>query len=157
MKVIIKGKDMKVKVKKKKMDKAKPDKPPKGQAVSLGIIWGRVEEQNQLEGRMTSTQQVTLTLNPLDKNGNPAKVDGVPEWQIDNPALATVTPAADGLTALVKALGAPGKVNVKGIVDADLTSGVRNLEATLAIDITSAVLEAQTLTITAGDPVEQTR
>lgn len=155
MKVIIRGKNMKVKAKKNKVTvQDKPVKPPKGQAVSLGISWGQVVEQNPVEGRMTSTQQVTLTANPLDKNGNPAKVDGVPEWQIDNPALATVTPASDGMTALVKALGA-GSLNVKCIADADLGSGIRNIEGTITIDITAAVLEAQTLTVTAGDPVEQ--
>ena len=38
--------------------------------------------------------------------GKPARVDGVPVWGSSNPAVLTVTPAEDGMTASIVAVGA---------------------------------------------------
>jgi hypothetical protein len=156
MKVIVIKTKVKVKKKKDKPEKPdKPDKPPKKEAVSVGILIGPVEEQTPMSVPIKETQQVTLTANPLNAKGNPAPVDGVPEWQIDNPALGTITPAADGMTALFKASGGPGTVIAKVIADADMGAGVRSIEGTIEIIISAVVLEAVSIGITAGTPEEQ--
>ena len=48
----------------------------------------------------------TVTLLPEDAAGDPATIrsGNVPAWANGTPAIATVTPAADGLSAVVKAL-----------------------------------------------------
>src|SRR5262245_20649831 len=48
--------------------------------------------------KITATQDLPITARFVDKKGNPAPVDGIPEWLVDNPNLVALTPAADGLT-----------------------------------------------------------
>jgi uncharacterized protein YjdB len=43
--------------------------------------------------------------------GKPARVDGAPVWETSDPAVALVTPAADGMTATITAVG-PGAAAV---------------------------------------------
>jgi uncharacterized protein YjdB len=47
----------------------------------------------------------------ITRAGQPARVEGVPVWSSSNPAVLTVTPAADGLTAVVTSV-APGEAEV---------------------------------------------
>ena len=62
----------------------------------------------------------TVTLLPEDAAGNPATIrsGNVPAWANSNPAVATVTPAADGLSAVVAAIEeGTTVVTVTGISD----------------------------------------
>jgi uncharacterized protein YjdB len=102
---------------------------------------------------LTDTQKVSCTIAPLNAKGNPAPVDGVPEWSSSNPSVATVTPAADGLSAVVTAVGI-GVAQISVVADADMDAGeTRELTGTLDIDVRAS--EAVTLSITAGAPEEQ--
>jgi len=103
--------------------------------------------------QMTYSQQVTLSVAFTDKKGNPAAVDGVPEWSTDNPTVLALTPAADGLSCLVKAAGPLGTAKVTLKADADLGAGVTDIVGTFDVEITAGV--ATTVTITAGTPEEQ--
>ncbi|MFZ1008971.1 MAG: hypothetical protein WAN65_19175 [Candidatus Sulfotelmatobacter sp.] len=66
---------------------------------------------------MSNSQQFTATLVPLDSNGNPGLAGaGVPSWSF-SPVGLTITPAADGKSALIASGNAPGgvyTVNVSG-------------------------------------------
>jgi hypothetical protein len=134
-------------IKKKRVTIVAPNKKPG--AKSLQITSGPIQEQNPMPISMSTTQQSTLTATPLPKGST---VDGVPEWQLSNPAVVSITPDATGLTALVKGT-AIGACTVTVIADADLTPGVRNIQGTFDVTVTAA--EATSIEITASDPVAQ--
>ena len=94
-------------------------------------------------------QKVSLSIQPLDAKGNPARVDGVPAWSVSDPSLGTVQAAADGLSAVFTAQQT-GTVQVSVTVDADLGPGVRALSGTLDIQIEPG--EAVSIGIIAGVP-----
>lgn len=127
-----------------------PNKP--NRAVKIVFNAGKVEEQPNMPVSMTATQQCTLTATPEDAKGKPAPVDGVPEWQLSNPAICSITPDATGLTALVKAT-AIGTTTVTVIADADLTAGVSHIQGTFDVNVTAAM--ATQIFITASTPIEQ--
>ena len=102
---------------------------------------------------MTDSQQVGLSIQPVDKKGNPAAVDGVPEWASSNSEVVTVEAAADGLSAVAKAVGPLGTATVSVKADADLGAGVTEIAGSLEITITAG--GATSVTITAGTPSEQ--
>jgi hypothetical protein len=52
---------------------------------------------------MTATQQRTYTIAPKDSKGRPAALDGIPVWAGSDETVITVEPAADGLSAVVRA------------------------------------------------------
>lgn len=72
---------------------------------------------------MTTTQQFSLSFLPVDRKGKPAPIDGVAVWASSNEAVATVTPSADGATALVVAQGV-GDYAISVSADADLGAGI---------------------------------
>jgi hypothetical protein len=134
-------------IKKKRVTIVSPNKKPG--AKSLQITSGPIQEQNPMPISMSTTQETTLTATPLPKGST---VDGVPEWQLSNPAVVSIAPDATGLTALVKGT-AIGACTVTVIADADLTPGVRNIQGTFDITVTAA--EATSIEITASEPVPQ--
>lgn len=99
---------------------------------------------------LTNTQKITYSLKIEDAFGNPAKVDGVPEWSSSDPSILTVTPAADGLTAVAETVGPLGNVQVRVSADADLGAGVRPITAVDEVSVEAS--EAVTLGISAGAP-----
>jgi hypothetical protein len=133
------------------IEKDKPDKPPKKQAVRILITVGQIEDQ-QMALVMTVVQQVKLTMQPLDAKGNPAAIDGVAEWTVANPGVCSINPAPDGITAMCVAL-AVGDTQVSATGDADLGEGKR--EITGVIDISIKASEAVSIGIVAGTPEDQ--
>ena len=102
---------------------------------------------------LTTSQQVTLGVAYKDKAGNPAVVDGAPAWSISNPELAEIIASDDGFSATVRALGGIGSVQVAVAADADLGEGIKQLIATLDIDIVAG--EAVVAAISTGTAEEQ--
>jgi hypothetical protein len=96
---------------------------------------------------------VTLTPKFVSKKGNPAKVDGVPEWLVDNPALLSLTPSADGLSCEVSAVGPLGTAIVTMKADADMGAGVTPVIGTLEIEVTGGA--AATVALEPGPVSEQ--
>lgn len=83
---------------------------------------------------------ITCTVNVKDKGGNPVgALATTPTWTLDNQALATITPAADGLTAVVTPVGPVGTVNV--------TATVGTLTGSLAVALGAGA--PATVTVTA--------
>lgn len=101
---------------------------------------------------LTDTQQVTLSLDIRNKKGNPADVDGAPQWSSSNPAVATVEPSADGKSALVKAQ-TPGDTTIAAVADADLGSGVVEITGIEQVQVKAG--QAVTVGFVAGVPEEQ--
>lgn len=102
---------------------------------------------------MTNSQKATATIAIVDKAGQPAPVDGIPAWASSDATIITVTPAADGMSAEVVAVGPLGKANVSVTADADLGAGVKSIFGILEVEITQG--EAVGITLTLGQPVEQ--
>jgi len=74
---------------------------------------------------MTNSQQLTASITPVDKKGNPAPIDGIPVWASSDETILTVEAASDGLSATVKAVGPTGTAKVSVTGDADLGTGVQ--------------------------------
>lgn len=101
---------------------------------------------------LTATQLALLSITPVDKKNNPAQVDGVPQWNVADPNVATLKPGVDGLSCEVIANGT-GTTQVSVTADADLGEG--NVSITGTIDIQVIAGQAASLAIAAGAPVEQ--
>jgi hypothetical protein len=101
---------------------------------------------------LTDNQKVTFALTPLDAKNQPAAVDGVPAWTNSNPAVGTLTPAADGLSAeFVAAI--PGTTTIGVSADADLGAGVTAIAG--SEDIVVSPGAAITIALTAGPITDQ--
>jgi hypothetical protein len=100
---------------------------------------------------LTATQQVTLTVAPKDRRGNPAQVQD-PTWQVDNPNLVSLVPAPDGLSCVVAALGPIGAGTLTFRCDSNLGAGVVELIGTVQFTITPGT--ATVIEITPGTPTE---
>jgi hypothetical protein len=101
---------------------------------------------------LKDTEQVVLSVVPVDAKGNAAPVDGAPAWGSSDPTVATVTPAADGLSATVSAVGPLGKTQISVTADADLGEGVESIVGTLEVEVVAG--KAASLSIKTGTPVE---
>jgi hypothetical protein len=102
--------------------------------------------------QMTDSQRVTVTLNILDRKGNPAPIDGHPEWAVDNPNVIALTPSGDNLSCVVEAVGPLGAARVSVTADADLGEGVTSIVGILDIEITGGA--ATVINLVAGTPEE---
>ncbi len=101
---------------------------------------------------LTDNQKVTFSIAPKDRKGNPATLDGAPVWTNSNPNVGDLTPAADGLSAEFVAK-IPGTTTIAVTADADLGTGVTDIAA--SADVTVIPGAAETLELTASDPVDQ--
>lgn len=123
---------------------------------AVKIIFTVEMEGQTTEGEsiaMTNSQQATATIQPVDKKRQPAPVDGVPVWASSDETIITVTPAADGLSAVVAAVGPLGAAKVSVTADADLGAGVSSIFGSLDVTVTQG--QAVGMTITLGDATEQ--
>jgi len=102
---------------------------------------------------LTDTQEVDLSIAPKDAKGNPAAVEGAPVWASSDPTILTVEAAADGLSAVAKAVGPLGTAQVSVTADADLGEGVKSISGTMDFEVQAG--EAVSLGISAGTPREQ--
>ena len=96
---------------------------------------------------MTDLQSVTISVGATDSKGNPATVTGPMVWAVDAPATVSITPAADGMSAVAAAVGPDGTGNVT-VTD----SGDGGLTGTLAVQVVSSAATALTLTAAAPTP-----
>ncbi len=102
---------------------------------------------------LTDSQKVGLSIQPVDAKGNPAPVDGAPQWAVSDEALLTLQVADDGLSAELFAAGPLGNAQVTVSADADLGAGVTTIQGIL--DVTVVGGQAVSLAIAAGTPEEQ--
>ncbi len=104
---------------------------------------------------LKSVQHVTLTAGCKDAQGLATPLptfDSPPVWLSANPAVVTVVPAADGLTAVATAVGADGTVNIT--VNASV-AGVAMVQGAIDVVVGPGGGTGGTpvaMTITAGTP-----
>ena len=97
---------------------------------------------------LTADQKVVLTASYQDRYGNPAPIDGQPTWETSADGIVTVTPAEDGLSAEVVAVGQIGTVQVRA--SADALPGAETKLIIGALDIQVVGGEARVVTLMAG-------
>ena len=112
-------------------------------------ILGRLLVASQL----TSSQQQQLSVIFTDVRGNPAQVDGAPYWACDNTDILSVTPAPDGMSCLIAAIGPLGNVRVSVQADADMGNGVVPIAGVYDVEIVSGA--ATTVQIQGGAITDQ--
>ena len=85
--------------------------------------------------KMYYYQQVPISMTPVDKEKNPAPIDGVAVPSLSSPDFATLNDiSADGLSALLVGIK-PGAFQVNITGDADLGTGVKNIVGTLDVEL----------------------
>lgn len=84
---------------------------------------------------LRDNQKSALAIQVLSAKGNPAPVDGTPVWSVSDAALLTLVTAADGMTAVVNAVGPLGTGQVSVNVDADLGEGVVTVVGILDVQV----------------------
>lgn len=102
---------------------------------------------------LTDIQEATLSVAFVDAAGNPAVVDGAPAWAVSDAALLSITPAADGMSAVVSANGPLGTGQVSVSADADMGAGVTTIAGTLDIEVLASA--AVSIAISAGTPTDK--
>lgn len=85
--------------------------------------------------QMVVDKVLKLKIAPVDKFGNPAKVDGAPAWSLTDPALGALVADADGMGATFTPAGAVGSLAVQVNADADLGEGVKTLAGELPVEL----------------------
>jgi hypothetical protein len=134
-------------------DAARQPPTPTTQAIRLGFTTLTITREGNYMLLLTVTQKASLTLDPRDAKGNPAVLDGVPVWTSSDAAVVEVTPAEDGLSAVVRAVGPVGAAQVNVTADARLGEEVVNLSGVLDVQVQAG--EAVSLGIATGAPEEQ--
>lgn len=107
-----------------------------------------------MEFNISATQEFVLRIGAIkDSKGNLAQVDGPPVWATDNTDLVALSPAADGMSCRVRAIGVVGSANVQATADADIGPGVDNIIGVGQVNIGPGKAKVMEL---AGDaPTEQ--
>jgi hypothetical protein len=101
--------------------------------------------------QLAETQQVTLTLQPVDANGNVGALSGTPTWSIDNNVPANITSTAtNGLSVVLTGQVAGSTVNITASAQ---SSNGTSLTATLSVDIIGG--PATSMTIVPGTPTNK--
>lgn len=102
--------------------------------------------------RLLDDQRVSLSVQPVDAGGNPALIDGAPEWEVigATPSILTYQPADDGLSCDLETTGLIGTAQVRVSADARIGPDVRSISGILDIEVEAG--EAVTLNIAAGTP-----
>lgn len=102
---------------------------------------------------ITATQQVRVSISPVDKKGNPANLDGAPNWFSSNISVLSVEPEADGLSCVIKAVGPIGSESVTVRGDAKEGEEVQLIEGVIGVTVKPS--SAVAIAITAGEITEQ--
>lgn len=101
---------------------------------------------------LTATQKTVAAFTVQDAKGNPARIDGIPEWASSDPNVASVVPAPDGMSAEVIA-GHTGTTQISVTVDALIGEGVVSLVGLGDIEVIAG--QASVIAFTFTPPAEQ--
>lgn len=127
---------------------------PEGTAVTLEIMFTNTNGPDNPKGedKMRIGQTVTAVIKGFkDKDGKPAKVDGVPVWDNSNTAAIEMIVAEDGMSATFKGLDL-GDAVITAKADADMSEGQKFIIATGGLSVVSG--EAVEMDLEFGEPVD---
>lgn len=125
--------------------------------VRFDVRIGPITDKRKKEDSMTTIdlenwQEVIVTLAPRTDKGKPAKVDGIPTWTVQS-GNATVTPAADGMSALLTTTDEADTTVILAEGDADLGAGFVPVDE--AITLNTSVPRAASFGVTVGEPTQK--
>jgi hypothetical protein len=124
--------------------------PPRvAKMIFVVTIGGIALEVSRMQLKVTN--KLPLSIKLVDKFGNTAPVDGVPQWALSNPGLGSLVVAADGMSAEMTPTGPLGSFLIQVSADADMGSGVTPIFGELPIDLIGG--DAVSIQIVAGEPV----
>jgi hypothetical protein len=95
-----------------------------------------------LKMKIKAGQIITAHISPTDAYGNPAKIDGLPIWEVSDPTIASIDLLDEtGLTAIITSIGLVGEVivSVSVTVDADLGETIKTLSGQLQVEVESGM------------------
>lgn len=100
--------------------------------------------------------EVVFTVSFTDDMGDVARVDGIPSWSFNNTTFS-VTPASDGMSAVIRGVGTViGSTSVLTVnADADLGAGVVPITKTEIFTLTSGTATSATFGIGEPRPITQ--
>lgn len=102
---------------------------------------------------LKANQRCGLSIQPVDAKGNPAPVDGVPLWEVTEPAVLSLAVAEDGLSAVVRPIGPVGFGQIKVSCDADLGEGIVAIGGVLDVEVIAG--PATVVNVTPGVPEDE--
>lgn len=100
---------------------------------------------------LAADKKLPLSLEIKDAAGNPAKVDGIPQFALSDESAGSLEVAADGMSALFTPSGKAVAFKIQAKADADLGEGVKEIVGELDVEVLSG--EAVFVGIVAGEPV----
>jgi len=114
---------------------------------------------------LTTRQTVSAALSITKPDGSAGAVEGAPSWASSDETVLKVTPAADGMSAVIDSVapsaldadGAPVPARVTVSADADLGAGVTTITG-VSEDITVTLDprdQASVVTMTLGTPADK--
>ncbi len=89
----------------------------------------------------------SATIAYVDAKGNPAKVDGAPQWSSSDEGVFTVAQDADGFAATITPIGL-GTAQVRVTADADVGSGVQEIITLGDVEVVAGTAVAGNISIT---------
>lgn len=100
--------------------------------------------------QMTDIQTAVAHIAAVDAEGNPATLDSAPLWSSSDPSIVTVTPSADGMSAVI---GSPSPAPLgSAVVTVTATVAGGDVSGTLAVDIIGSAATAINITTDAPKP-----
>jgi hypothetical protein len=108
---------------------------PPASRVIFTIKVGNSITEGATKVKIKDNQEFDVAVTFQDAGGQPASVQGTPVWTSDNEAVLTVAPAADGLSAVVSAVGPVGTAQVSVSADADLGDGTTTITGVLDVEV----------------------
>ena len=108
-------------------------------------------EEEHMSSVLPAEKRSKITVgSPVDKNGDPADIDGVPHWASSNESVLVVEEvAADGMSAYARNVG---KGQAQVIISGDADLGPDDKEIMTAVDFVCQGLEAVGFDVTVGNP-----
>jgi hypothetical protein len=116
--------------------------------LAIGSI--AVQFMGDFQMQLPDDKTVSATVSFVDAKGNPAKVDGVPVWAVDNTDVVVVTAADDGMSATFTPATTLGTAQVSVSADADLGAGVTQIVGLGTIEVIAG--QAVAAQINFGEP-----
>jgi hypothetical protein len=96
---------------------------------------------------------VNVSIAFVDAKGKPATVDGVPTWAASDPTIIdSVTPAADGMSAVLHVLDNIGASQLTVTADVDMGSGVNSQDFVDTVSVIAGDAVAANFTFGAVTP-----
>lgn len=120
---------------------------------SIGLPRPKEKVIRIMELKITSEQEIDVTVNPKTDTGKAATVDGKPAWSVIS-GNSQVTVSEDGKSAVLRSADDPGDTEILVKADSDLGEGVEEISDIIKLSVVGAT--AKNLGLTAGTPRAKT-